>query len=451
LHASIPRLLPKSSVLYEWNNLDTRRPVTALQFTRSCWSLNSEEIFLNQGHTAELGQMDEQGTTEYLNEYHNTYNVAATGILEPLKDIKRNFRLVRIRPGSRGDPLECLIVMGAEEGLYSALSYEWGDLDHESILLNGRTIKIRKNLLLFLYELRARTVQENLYFIDAICIDQSNLVERNAQVRLMRKIYANAERVCVWLGPHADGSERALSIWSKFGPVEVPFILPDDSARLYTALYTHILQEINRTYGNFDNGLFWKETCAITERSYWSRLWIVQEVILAERLLIFCGNSTLVGTMYANFHPFSSILESGSRSTASTRMFNIAGVYVNPSQLGARFQGIISRWTDRKKSTNTSKSTLSQLIEQFGDNKCSDLRDRIYGLLGLLGQASDQSETQMPPVDYSMPLEMLHFEVLKFCKATEALRFDNASNIRDFSIRLTNVLGLDRRYEIEGK
>jgi hypothetical protein len=107
---------------------------------------------------------------------------------------------------------------------------------------------------------------------------------------------------------------------------------------------------------------------------------------------------------------------------------------------GARFRYIMSRWQGKEKSTST--SNLSGLIEDFGDCKCSDPRDRVYGLLALLKKSSDLGETQMLPVNYSMPLEMVFFEVLKFCKASDPATFN---------IRLMKVLELDKRYEIERK
>lgn len=49
----------------------------------------------------------------------------------------------------------------------------------------------------------ARTI-----WVDAICINQSDVKERNHQVHIMQRIYTNAASVVVWLGP-ADGSSRA--------------------------------------------------------------------------------------------------------------------------------------------------------------------------------------------------------------------------------------------------
>jgi hypothetical protein len=99
---------------------------------------------------------------------------------------------------------------------------------------------------------------------------------------------------------------------------------------------------------------------------------------------------------------------------------------------GSSFCSIMSRRSGQEQPTSTSK--LQDLIEEFGDCKCSDLRDRVFGLLGLLDKSSGLGETQTLPVDYPMPLEMLLFEVLKFCKASEPAVF---------STRLMKVLELN--------
>jgi Heterokaryon incompatibility protein (HET) len=88
---------------------------------------------------------------------------------------------------------------------YNALSYEWGDPEPTvDILVNGKAFDICHNLSLFLGELERKRTQglQNhlLLWADAICIDQTNLMERNAQVSLMGTIYQNAMRVFAWLG-----------------------------------------------------------------------------------------------------------------------------------------------------------------------------------------------------------------------------------------------------------
>jgi hypothetical protein len=75
--------------------------------------------------------------------------------------------------------------------------------DEPAISLSGRVFPIRRNLWLFLYHLCFREVPAKgklLLWADGICIDQTNLAERNHQVGLMGQICTIAESVFAWLG-----------------------------------------------------------------------------------------------------------------------------------------------------------------------------------------------------------------------------------------------------------
>lgn len=69
--------------------------------------------------------------------------------------------------------------------LYTALSYTRGDEGAtESIVLNKKTVNVRRNLHDFLQEAQRRNFEGSLW-IDALCIDQSKVSERNHQVAIM--------------------------------------------------------------------------------------------------------------------------------------------------------------------------------------------------------------------------------------------------------------------------
>ena len=85
---------------------------------------------------------------------------------------------------------------------YTALSYTWGNLEKvKSIEVGGKRLKITQNLFGFLYSWDTSKLERpSLFWIDAICINQTNLIERNYQVGLIKKIYTQAAKVLVWLG-----------------------------------------------------------------------------------------------------------------------------------------------------------------------------------------------------------------------------------------------------------
>jgi hypothetical protein len=142
----------------------------------------------------------------------------------PLKDNKSTcqndpktwgMRVLSLRPGSRESEIHCDLVntsIGEFQGKYEALSYAWGDAnDTRLIWLNGELFSVTNNLATALRNLRREKKPRNLW-IDAICIDQSNIPERNLQVQRMWAIFQNSYRVVVFLGEEAEHTRPALRL-----------------------------------------------------------------------------------------------------------------------------------------------------------------------------------------------------------------------------------------------
>jgi hypothetical protein len=69
---------------------------------------------------------------------------------------------------------------------YEALSYRWGDpLDTQPIVCEGKRFNATTNLYLALHRLRYEAEEPRRIWIDAICINQMDVAERNQQVALM--------------------------------------------------------------------------------------------------------------------------------------------------------------------------------------------------------------------------------------------------------------------------
>jgi hypothetical protein len=154
---------------------------------------------------------------------------------------------------------------------YIALSYNWGitsDATH-SIECNEMPMRVRKNLygFLVLYQRHAEPGTLPLW-VDAICVNQDNIEERNHQVALMREIYASATLVIAWLGGEIKDAALAFSL------IDGPFGLKpdDDKEECGKSSYHH-----------------WRSLRSLFRRSYWERIWIVQEFILPRNVEIWCG------------------------------------------------------------------------------------------------------------------------------------------------------------------
>jgi Heterokaryon incompatibility protein (HET) len=124
----------------------------------------------------------------------------------PLDSLTGDIRLLVLDLSGELDEVRCTLTTQSldEQPIYCALSYEWGDPEPlVAIMVNGSVFYARHNLWLFLHRLKAAGQHENSrrsisqLWIDAICIDQADVVERNAQVQLMGRIYQEACGVIV--------------------------------------------------------------------------------------------------------------------------------------------------------------------------------------------------------------------------------------------------------------
>ena len=144
----------------------------------------------------------------------------STEIFTPLNRKKNETRLISLLPATFGSPkikCELQIISLDNPPSYPALSYVWGDhSDAKEILLNGIPYKVTANLHYALLHLR-RADKPLIIWIDALCINQDDLFERNHQVSLMHLLYGNADHVIVWLGKESDDSDQAMDFIESLG------------------------------------------------------------------------------------------------------------------------------------------------------------------------------------------------------------------------------------------
>ena len=105
------------------------------------------------------------------------------------------------------------------EPKYDALSYTWGSPkdpvtayipDCDVSQHHRMKFPIGQNLACALRHLRHPDRPRSIW-IDAICINQNDIEERNAQVKRMGLIYSLAQQVVIWLGPEGNDSGHAMS------------------------------------------------------------------------------------------------------------------------------------------------------------------------------------------------------------------------------------------------
>lgn len=120
----------------------------------------------------------------------------------PLVRSRKQIRVLQLLPGRWDSRLigNLETVYLDQDPVYEALSYTWGAKGPEAITVNGGVqLPLTRNLFNALRRLRSRR-KACVLWIDALCINQSNVSERGHQVSFMGEIYKSAWRVCIWLG-----------------------------------------------------------------------------------------------------------------------------------------------------------------------------------------------------------------------------------------------------------
>jgi hypothetical protein len=304
---------------------------------------------------------------------------------DPLDQSKDSFRLCKILPGEYQTPVECELVhdqISAQSDLYHALSYAWGKTKESRwIRLNGKPFHLQPSLFAALKAIR-KADAELVVWADAICIDQRMVPERNHQVSQMGNIYRHAKEVLAWLGPAAGDSDMLMDYISRHfvnpndmegdgKPLEFPKASDEDQQRASRAL------------------------SVFNQRDYWRRAWIIQEIILAKELTIYCGSKTLDGF----------------------RLFLMASL---DTALGrSRERSISNLFYHREKVRRGVSETLQNLLIQYSQTDCKDPRDRVFSLLTL---ASDCYGNEEMFIDYTVDTPTMFFALLAWIKPAHIIK-----------------------------
>lgn len=305
---------------------------------------------------------------------------------EPLDTSRRSLRLIEVLPFIEGREVKCRIrhaLLSDTESsdlCFNALSYACGDQSastKQTISLNGKSFRVGYNLYRFLvYAAKTlENVRHNLW-IDAICINQEHVTERNHQVQQMGDIYRGAQTVFVWLGLEAETQ------------------LKEQRVRNFLR---HLLKEFRfRDLDSVDTQLM-----ELAGASYWTRAWIVQELALARKVRI------IYGSRYISWETISACLSRKHSIARDNDEFNYKR---NPAaKLVVRFDTLLveAKYENKKATTFAGTHQLSEYMLQFRNNQCSDPKDKVFAFLSL---ANDSSNFR---VDYDLSICQLLFTVIQ--------------------------------------
>jgi hypothetical protein len=302
------------------------------------------------------------------------------------------FRLVRLHRGESDEMISCTLFQAVlhqhDEVLpYEALSYTWGPMvGHHSITVNGQKMSVTANLYLALKSLR-HSNSDRILWIDAVCIDQRNVKERNHQVAQMSWIYKQANRVIFFLG----------------------------NATLATDAFMHCMQLLQLECSKYayrpwtQDDLRWKKIWAVVQgkaqafddlpreglenllsRPWFRRVWILQEVANAKSAIVCCGNQTIAANIFA-IAPIIFGVE------PSVHCQSVIDIMPGP-------------W--RQTSWKSEQPCLYTLLLKFRETEATEPRDLIYALKAIAADSDSNSPILAPDYDkteYSLVYDLVGF------------------------------------------
>ncbi|RSL72030.1 hypothetical protein CEP53_001274 [Fusarium sp. AF-6] len=253
---------------------------------------------------------------------------------------------------------------------YEAVSYTWGGEDGDDTLRHPIYIGEHWDILLqtrnccaMLRYLRpSRGIR--MVWVDAICINQEDMQERGDQVAKMGQIYTGCSQVFLWLGD--DIAFRKPGVY----PPRLP---------LHELENLEELQLPNRKKRVSIQSLF--------DRRYFSRVWVVQELILPPRIVIPIGDKIFWADP--------------STPTHFERLSNRDWLWEQTR----------AQWFQHATQGSVMQENLSHLLTVTQKSQSSDIRDKVYGVLGL---SSVKEGIKIRP-DYGISLQHLVIGSLAHC------------------------------------
>ncbi|KAF7540999.1 hypothetical protein G7054_g930 [Neopestalotiopsis clavispora] len=295
---------------------------------------------------------------------------------------------------------------------YYALSYAWGrDLESTSLKLQEGTILLNPNLNEAIHHIREstkgtmRSLKVKRIWIDKICINQNDVSERSIQVGLMGRIYAKSIRTLIWLGSNLGKCTGAWGLIDEVyricisqnpgvqSIVDIPF-------KLYSK---EIHVESGLSPFNHKN---WKELNILLQDPWFTRAWIIQEVVVStEDPIIIHGH-----------HCYS-----WDRLGWAASWMRRNGFFRLP-QIPEQLRNVDEVSNIRRSSKWPLDALLAATSVKF---HATDQRDKVYALLGIAAEAHVPEYTsELLRPDYRLSVEQVYLRTARFLlQAKRSLAF----------------------------
>ena len=293
--------------------------------------------------------------------------------------VHATIRLLIVKPGKVEDLIESDLLQVNLHDLpkYEALSYRWGDQTQtQTIKCHGCNMKITSSLHTTLVSLR-HTDAPRVLWIDAVCIDQTNLEEKQQQVLLMDSIFLHSHRVLIWLGTESNEDRRAIVLVERLYPI----LSEIEAQHMYgTKRYGSATRD-SEMRSALSEGTSSAEDLRhlfrLLDRPWFHRIWTVTEFAKASDPVIIYHNQEIpaqwltfvILRIYWHMKFVSELLEidEATQSKLELRLLNCISVH------SLRFSGAAGQ----------KEPSMGALLAMTRSRESTDPKDRLYALLSL--------------------------------------------------------------------
>ncbi|KAH8660465.1 ankyrin repeat-containing domain protein [Xylariales sp. PMI_506] len=273
--------------------------------------------------------------------------------------------------------ISCLEHRGRRTYPYDALSYVWsGNEKPRSIIVNEQDVLVTKNLYMALLRLRYSHGERYLW-IDAICINQEDDIEKEHQIKIMPDIYGQAKQVVIWLGGVEGNCDRALEqIWEAGS---------------------------TKSGGHIDDADI-DAICTLFNRPWFKRIWVLQEVAAARSVIMICGATEISSAGFcSSVDVLMASPEYHALDAIRSLIFSIT-LLIRRASLRPRNVGVVVK-------DQSLCILLAELIDMYHGHEATISHDKIYALLGI---SSDASQNNNLAPNYSLDWGILFNRLAKF-------------------------------------
>jgi hypothetical protein len=315
----------------------------------------------------------------------------------------RQIRLLRLHGNEKSpkDITASISVVSLDDNpTYRAISYCWGDpTPTHQISLSTHPFGVTETVKQFFLRAIELGYAETSIWIDAICIDQTNIEERSQQVKLMGDVYSKAVEVLIWFGEASDDSHHAIQLLNS------PQIRQINNKK---ASSSQVLELLGKDPLTRPDSPAWRAMEVFLYRPWFSRLWVVQEGVLSRRAILICGPDT---ASWSNFDIFLHRCLKWQAGWCASIVTGSSSAQV-PAPGWDTAVAIQSRRAKLVKHKGFGKMTsgsMTSLLIATSSLLATDPRDKIYGILNL---AEDKDRLYGEPAlvepDYSIAAAELY-------------------------------------------